>query len=182
MELPKIIIDIPKILHQSGIKPGDMVADLGTGREGRMAIPAAQIVGESGASYAIDVVKAILPAVQTKAKMRGANNVQTVWSDLEVYGATRAIRDNTLTIGYLVTTLFQSSKHEAMIKECHRMIRPGGKLVMVDWKPGVQTRVGPEEARRVHPEEVKSICEKMNMHQVDEFEAGPYHWGLIFVK
>lgn len=182
MELPKIIIDVPKILQRSEIKPGDAVADLGTGREGRMAIPAAQIVGESGASYAVDVVKAILPAVQAKARMRAVNNVQTVWSDLEVYGATRAIRDNTLTIGYVVTTLFQSSKRPEMLRECHRMVRPGGKLVVVDWKPGVKAPLGPEEARRVHPEEVKGICEKLGMHLVDEFEAGPYHWGLIFVK
>jgi ubiquinone/menaquinone biosynthesis C-methylase UbiE len=182
MELPKIIIDVPEILRRSDIKPGDVVADLGTGREGRMAIPAGQIIGDSGIAYAVDVVKAILPAVQAKARMRGVNNVQTIWSDLEVFGATRAIRDNTLTIGYVVTTLFQSSKREAMLRECHRMVRPGGKLVAVDWKPGAKAPLGPEEARRVHPEEIKAICEKLNMHLVDEFSAGPYHWGLIFVK
>ncbi len=182
MPLPTIIIDVSEILHRAQVKPGDVVADFGTGREGRLAIPAGQLVGSSGVVYAVDVVKVILPAVLTKAKMRGVNNLQTVWSNLEIYGATRTIRDNSVTVGFLVTTLFQSAKHADIITECHRMIQPGGRLVVVDWKPGMRAPLGPSEDRRVHPEEVKTICGKLAMQLADEFEAGPYHWGLIFIK
>lgn len=182
MELPSVIINVPEVLRRAKLKIGDTVADFGTGREGRLAIPAGHIIGNDGIAYAVDVVKAILPAVQTKAKMRGVNNVQTVWSDLEMYGATRAIRDNSLEVGFLVTTLFQSSKHADMIKECHRMIRPGGRLVVVDWKPGMQAPLGPPEQMRVHPEAVTAICQQLKMQLQESFEAGAYHWGLIFVK
>jgi len=182
MEPCKVIINVPEILRRAELKPGDVVADLGTGREGRLAIPAGKIVGENGVSYAVDVVKAILPTVQSKAKMHNVHNVQTVWSDLEVYGATKVIRDNTLAVGFLVTTLFQSRKHAEIIQECHRMIRPGGKLVIVDWKPGINSPLGPTEEMRVHPEEVKQICTQLSMQFHGEFEAGMYHWGLVFIK
>lgn len=182
MSLSTTIINVPELLRRAQVKSGDVVADFGTGREGRIAIPAGQSVGNSGVSYAIDVVKSILPAVQTKARMRGANNVQTVWSDLEIYAATRAIRDNSLDAGFLVTTLFQSSKRAEMITECHRMIRPGGRLVIVDWKPEVQTPIGPPQQMRVHPQEAQEICKKLNMQLTEEFDASPYHWGLIFIK
>lgn len=182
MEVSTVIINVAEVLRRARIKPGDAVADLGTGREGKIAIPAGQIVGENGVAYAVDVVKTILPAVQTKAKMRGVNNIQTVWSDLEMYGATRAIRDNSLDIGFLVTVLFQSTKHADIIKEAHRMVRPGGRLVVVDWKPGAQTPVGPPAHMRVHPEAIQEICKRFAMQLQDTFEAGPYHWGLIFVK
>lgn len=182
MEPCKVIIDVPEILRRAELKPGDVVADLGTGREGRLAIPAGKVVGDSGISYAVDVVKAILPTIQSKAKMHNVHNVKTIWSDLEVYGATKAIRDNTLTVGFVVTTLFQSTKHADMLYECHRMVRPGGKLIVVDWKPGMNSPLGPAEHLRVHPEEVKGICAKLSMQLHSEFEAGLYHWGLVFIK
>lgn len=177
-----VIIDAPGIIQRLGLRSGSKVADFGTGREGRMALAAGKVIGEHGVAYAVDVVKSILPAVANKATMHGINNVQTIWSDLEIYGATRAIPDNTLDVGFLVTTLFQSDKRPQMIAECHRMLKPGGKLVMVDWKPGSNMPLGPEEDRRVHIDEVKAYAQELSMQLSEEFEAGAYHWGLIFIK
>ena len=89
MQLTSPMIDIQTLLRHADLKMGDSVADFGTGREGKIALPAARVVGKEGTVYAVDIVKSILPAVQTKAKMHGINNVTTVWSDLEVYGATK---------------------------------------------------------------------------------------------
>lgn len=177
-----VIIDVPAILRRADVRPGHIIADLGTGREGRMALSAGKIIGQSGIAYAVDVVKPLLPAIESKATMMGINNVKTVWSDLEIYGATKAIIDNSLDVGFLVTTLFQSTKRAEIMSESYRMIRPGGKLVVVDWKPGGNAPLGPEEARRVHADEIKKIATDLGLKLIDEFEAGQYHWGLIFVK
>ncbi len=182
MQFNSTIIDVQAILRHAQLKMGDSVADFGTGREGKIALPAARLVGKEGTVYAVDIVKVILPAVQTKAKLHGLENVTTVWSDLEIYGATRTIRDNFLTAGFLVTVLFQSKKRQEMMQECHRTIRPGGRLVVVDWKPGVNSPLGPIDTMRVHPSEIKKIAEDLHMQLVEEFEAGPYHWGLVFLK
>ena len=182
MQQNSIIIDVQKILYHAQLKLGDSVADFGTGREAKLALPSAKAVGNNGKVYAVDVVKAILPSVQNKARMHGLNNVQVVWSDLEIYGATKAIRDNSLAAGFVVTVLFQSKQRAALLKECHRMVRPGGKLIVADWKPGIAAPLGPVEDMRVHPEEVKRIATDLNMHLADEFDAGPYHWALVFVK
>lgn len=177
-----VIIDVPAILKRADVRPGNTIADLGTGREGRMALSAGKIIGQSGVAYAVDVVKAILPAVESKALMLGINNVKTIWSDLEIYGATKAIIDNSLDVGFLVTTLFQSNKRAEIMNESYRMVRPGGKLVVVDWKPGSNAPLGPEESRRVHPAEIKQTASELGLKLIDEFDAGEYHWGLIFVK
>ncbi|MDP3971025.1 MAG: class I SAM-dependent methyltransferase [bacterium] len=177
-----IIIDAPGVIKKAGVKPGDIIADLGTGREGRMALSAGRIVGEHGIAYAVDVVKSILPTIATKAKVHGINNVQTVWSNLEIYGATRAITDNALDVAFLVTTLFQSKQRMKIMQETYRMMKPGARLAVVDWKPGVSAPFGPEEAVRVHPEEIKGYATELSMQLIEEFDAGQYHWGLIFVK
>lgn len=170
------------IINRVQLKPGEVVGDLGTGREGRMAIAAGKIIGDHGKVYAVDVVKAILPVVATKAKLVGVNTIQTVWSDLEVYGAARAIADQTLTVAFMITVLFQSQKRYDMLHEAARMLQPGGRLVVVDWKPGTHTPFGPSEDRRVHASEVEHYAEQLNLKLVEQFEAGPYHWGLIFMK
>lgn len=182
MQTNSVIIDVQKILYHAQLKLGDSVADFGTGREAKMALPAAKAVGNNGTVYAVDVVKAILPAVENKAKMHGINNLHTIWSDLEVYGATKAIRDNSLAAGFAVTVLFQSKQRAALLKECQRMVRPGGKLIVADWKPNVSAPLGPVEEMRVHPEEIKKTAADLGLHLVDEFDAGPYHWALVFVK
>ena len=182
MQLSSSLINIPAVLKHGAIKVGDTVADFGTGREGKIALPAAKLIGVNGQAYAVDVVKTILPTIQTKARMHGLNNVVPVWSDLERYGATKTIRDNTLAAGFVVTVLFQSKQHEALLKECQRMVRPGGRLEVADWKPGVNAPLGPVEDMRVHPEEIKQLAGKLGMQLAGEFEAGPYHWGLVFIK
>lgn len=176
------MFNVPAIIKRLDLKPGDLVADFGTGREGRMALSAAKYIGDEGIAYAVDIVKRILPAIQTKAATYGINNVKTIWSDLEIYGACKEISDNSLEVGFLVTTLFQTKKHADMIKECLRMIKPGGKLVMVDWKPDKEVPLGPANDSRVHPEDMKKIAADMGLRLQEEFEAGQCHWGLIFIK
>lgn len=182
MQLQSTIIDIQALLQHANLKLGDTVADFGTGREAKVALPAAGVVGKNGTVYAIDVMKSILPTIDTKAKMHGLNNVQTVWSDLEVYGATKAVRDNSLVAGFLVTVLFQSQHHKEMLQECARMIRPAGRLIVADWKPGVVSPVGPTNQMRVDPAVIKKIAAELGLQLTEEFSVGPYHWGLAFVK
>lgn len=177
-----IMFDVSNIIKKLNIKRGDVVADLGTGREGRMALAAAKYVGDEGLVYAVDIVKAILPSIQTKAAIYGLHNIKTVWSDLEVFGATKAISDNSLDVAFLVTILFQSKKHDDIIKETVRMLKPGGRLAIVDWKTGHEAPIGPAKHMRVNPKIIIDMVSQFGLKLVEEFDAGRLHWGLIFIK
>ncbi len=181
MPYKSIIIDAEKVIEKTHLGVGNYAADLGTGREARFALAAAKIVGQEGKVYAADIVKSILPAVKSKAAMYGLNNLETVWTDLEIHGAAKAIGDGTLDVAFLVTVLFQSEKHEAIIKEALRMLKSGGRLAIVDWKK-MDTPFGPAAEQRVDPEAIKRICAKLELEFVEEVEAGEYHFGLIFKK
>lgn len=175
------MLDVEKIISKIKLKEGQIVADLGVGRESKFVIPLAKTVGPEGRVYVADIVKSILPNVKNKTQMYGLNNVETVWTDLEIYGAAKAIISDTLDAGFLVTVLFQSTNEEAMIKESLRMVKKGGYLVIVDWKK-TETPFGPDLARRVDPEKIKKICAKLNLKLIEEMDAGEYHFGLIFRK
>lgn len=177
-----VMFNVPAMIKRLDLKPGYIVADLGTGREARMALAAGQVVGNDGIVYAVDIVRSILPTIQTKAAIHGINNIHTVWSDLEIYGAAKEISDNSVDAVCLVTVLFQSKKHQAILREAIRVLKPGGKMIIADWKLSNDCPLGPAPEMRVNPESVKQLAADLKLKLLEEFEAGRCHWGLLFVK
>ena len=181
MAYEPIIINIPDILRRSGLRPGQNVADLGSGREGRFALAAGKVVGDDGKVWAVDVIKDLLPGIANKATMLGINNIKTVWSDLEIYGATKDIPDNSLDVAILATMLYQSKNHKQILKETLRMLKDGGKLVIVDWIPK-ETPIGPPLEIRVDPQAIKSLTQEYNLLELDDFPTGKMHYCQIYQK
>lgn len=168
------------LLQKAGLAGGMQIADFGCGGAGHFVLPAAEIVGNGGIVYAVDIQKTILEGIESKGKMRGLKNIQTIWSNLEIYKATN-IKDNSLDVGLLINTLFQSRKHLAIIKECVRMIKPQGILMVVEWK-NIPVAFGPAADDRVNPDTVKTAANQINLPLFEEFDAGHYHYGLMFKK
>ncbi|PIP75226.1 hypothetical protein COW86_04980, partial [Candidatus Kuenenbacteria bacterium CG22_combo_CG10-13_8_21_14_all_39_9] len=84
----KKLLDIQDILeNRLGIVYGAKVADLGCGGNGFFTFKVARLVGKTGLVYAVDVLKMVLKNVENRAKMEGADNIKTVWSNLENFGA-----------------------------------------------------------------------------------------------
>jgi hypothetical protein len=61
------------------------------------------------------------------------------------------------------------------------MVKGGGKLIVVDWKPsGVS--FGPEPATRVSAEEAKKLAATAGLILEKEFSPGKYHYGFVYRK
>lgn len=175
------VIDPKALLAKAGVGPGMVVADFGVGRNLAFMLTASQMVTSTGTVYALDVMKEILRLAEEKAQATGVQNVVTVWTDLELYGAAKRVIDGSVDVGLLINTIFQSQAKPDMLRECLRMIKAGGKLLVVDWKP-VQTAIGPDIDHRVSPNEMKQLAANAKLTVVEEFEAGEYHWGILFKK
>jgi ubiquinone/menaquinone biosynthesis C-methylase UbiE len=174
------LIDANLITIKADLTEGMKVADLGCGTTGHFVFPTARIVGKSGIVYAVDILKTALENVKKMVKQENAENVKTVWSDLEVYGAT-GIEPNSLDLVMLNNTLYLSSKRKNIISEAIRLLKKGGRLMIVEWKL-VALPFGPSIENRVREDLIKNTAQKMGLELKEEFEAGPYHYGLIFEK
>ncbi len=174
------LLDPQKLIQKADIQPMMNVADLGCGGSGIFTLQAAKKVGDKGVVYAVDILKSVLASVVSKARMQGINNVKTVWSNLEILGATK-IPNGSLDRAMFINTLFQSKKHKEMLHEAKRMIKREGMLLVVDWKPR-GAPFGPLEKDRVAPERIKAIAKDLEFQLLESFEAGPYHYGFIFTK
>ena len=174
------LLDPYYILEEIGLGAGMRIADFGCGAAGHFVIPAGKIIGKNGVSYAVDLLKPVLSAVKSRAKFEGIDNVEAVWSNLEIYGATK-IKEGSLDFVLLANTLFQIKKNEEMFKEAIRLVKNNGKIAVVEWKL-IVSPLGPPAEKRLSKDFVRGLAKKYGLEEVKEFKAGPYHYGLVFEK
>jgi ubiquinone/menaquinone biosynthesis C-methylase UbiE len=174
------LINADFILAQGGIRQGMKVADLGCGTTGHFVFPAAELVGKDGKVYAVDIQKGVLAAIESRQRLENLNNIEIVWSDIEMPGATK-IPEASLDMVLLINNLFVAKEKDKLVKEIMRLMAPSGKVVVVDWKT-TQAPFGPPVQDRVSAEEAKKIFTAHALVLDKEFEAGKYHYGLVFNK
>lgn len=162
---------------QMGLFDGMKVGDLGSGT-GRYALAAASVVGPTGQVYAMDVQEDVLKHVRDAAHARGLRNVETVWGDLERPGGTR-LRENILDALILANVLFQLESKVEAVEEAKRILRPGGKLLIVDWT-GSHGGMGPAESLVVPERDAEELFIGAGFHKMKSFAGGPHHYSILF--
>lgn len=160
-----------------GLRPGMKVADLGAGA-GHYAIPAAHAVGSEGRVYAIDVQEAMAEHMKDAAHRAGLSNLEAIWGDFEQPGGTK-LRDQAIDAAILSNVLFQIERHEHMLVELKRILRPGAKFIVIDWA-GSYGGLGPREEHVVTEHRAEELFISHGFHKVQGFRAGAHHYGLIF--
>lgn len=174
------LLDPGFILKKAKIQEGDNVADLGCGSAGHFVFPAANLVGDKGKIYAVDIMKSVLTNLKKRIEQEGYNNIQTIWSDLEIFKATD-IESESLDSGLLINTLYQSRQRADLLREGIRMIKKQCYLLVVEWK-NVATPVGPPSDAKIKKESLKQGAQKLGLTIDEEFDAGDYHYGILFIK
>lgn len=161
------------------LKPGMTAADFGCGA-GFYTIPLAKAVRPDGKVYAFDIRKEMLEIIRSKARLENLLNIEAVWADLEISGSTR-LRDETADAVIVSNILFQIGDKQALIKEVVRVLKKGGRLMIVEWDENAGIG-GPSPDQRVRREEAKQLFEGEKLIFAKEFNAGDQHYGLLFKK
>lgn len=174
------LIDPYKIFDKILLSQGMRVADLGCGRTGHFVFPAAQVVGDKGIVYAVDVIKNVLESIKSMARGEGCENIHTVWSDIELFGKT-PIADNSLDACFFVNVLFQIKNRPNAMKEAVRLLKKQGYLVIVDWAKKLGL-LGPSADLMLDPDKIVALATQNNLQLIDKFSLGDYHYTLILQK
>jgi len=174
------LIDADLIYKKAEIKEGMSVADLGCGSLAYFSFPMLKMVGERGKVYAVDILKVILETIDRKIRLENISNMETIWTNLEIFKATK-IASGSLDFSLLINTLHLSQKRADILRETIRMMKKNSRLMIVDWKE-TKLPFGPPPSDRVNVENLKKAGEKLGLRFDDDFSAGAYHFGLIFTK
>lgn len=163
-----------EVLKKLKLKEDIIAVDFGCG-SGGWVIPLAEKL-EDGKIYAIDILEEPLSALRAKAKLAKISNIQTILADVE---KKTEIFEESCDLVLITNLLFQSDDKKKVLEEAKRVLKKGGRILVVDWQETAP--LGPEEGR-VSPEEVKETALDLNLRIEKEFDAGPYHFGLVFTK
>ena len=71
-----------RVIQKLGLKPGDIVADIGSGA-GTFSIPMAKAIAPNGILYAVDIDQKMLDYVADRAKKEGVTNLRTVLGEYD---------------------------------------------------------------------------------------------------
>ena len=152
-------------------------ADVGAGL-GYFTFPMAVQVRSQGHVVAVDPSPAAREELQRRLESAAVHNV--------------VVRDGTASatgIGdhSMDRVLWHALFHEIpdlveAVGEMHRILRPHGLFVVVDWRPGA-TEIGPGDHERWKRQAaVELVVNSGGFRMMEEFEPGPVTWGVVFER
>lgn len=167
-----------KNLKAFGLRENNIVADLGAGM-GYYSVSAGSMV-PLGKVYAVEVVKDFLDTIKNKIKEARLNNVEIVWGNIEKRGGTH-LGDGIVDAVIASNVLFQLEDKDNFIEEIKRILKPGGRVLLIDWStdsdvPAVVLK------NAVPKNKARDMFEQKSFIWVNDIDAGTHHYGMIFVR
>jgi ubiquinone/menaquinone biosynthesis C-methylase UbiE len=174
------LLNVDLLIDKIVISNNDKIADLGCGSFGYFVFPLAKKIGKHGKVYAVDIIKNNLESIKNMARTDNLTQIETIWSNLEVYNGTK-IPSESLDAVLLVGLLHQSDKHLDILKESVRMLKTGGRLLIVEWNED-DFVFGNRDVKRISQNKIKEDLAQFSLTMQEEFVAGEYHYGLLLIK
>jgi arsenite methyltransferase len=164
-----------EVITALSIKSGEAIADIGAG-SGYFAFRFARHVGDNGRVYAVDISPDMILHMNRYISEAKLNNVITVLS----------AEDNPLlpAVGidrfFICNTWHHIQKQENYIGLMKKMLKPGGQVVILDYKKE-ELPVGPPPEMKIGRGEVVQQFESNGFKLTGEHTFLPYQYFLIFV-
>ena len=173
-------LDPERLLFAAGLSAGQTMVDLGAG-SGFYSLAAAKIVGEQGVVYSADVMESALDHVMAEARLKSLRNIKTVLANLEEAGCCRTISAGSADMVLLANIVHQVKNSANLFTEAYRLLKTGGKLVIIEWNDQ-RGPLGPAFEDRINVAHVNKLAQKSTFKPLGNLNTDPYHYGLIFIK
>lgn len=125
-KLRDLFVPRQRILEEAGLVLGDHVLDYGCGPGGYIA-DTADIVGELGKVYALDIHPLAIARVKDLANRRGLANVETIQSDCRT-----GLPDESVDVVLMYDVFHALDNPQAVLAEMHRILKTDGVLSFSD--------------------------------------------------
>jgi len=166
-----------RVVEALGLTPGEAVADLGAG-SGYFTVRLARAVGPTGKVYAVDVEQAMLDYLTRRAKQEQLANIQPVLAGAHDPRLPPASVD----VIFICDTLHHISDRATYYPLLLRALKPGGRLVNVDFKKNREITLGPPFAMRIAQEDCAKEIEVGGFKLIQEFDFLKNQYFLVFQR
>ena len=172
-------LKIDEVLAVLKLKPGDNVADIGSGT-GAFSLPFAKAVAPSGKVYAVDIDPGLLDYIAQKAKKENVANIQTVKGEF----SDPKLPNHDVDLGFFHDVLHHIQNRQAYLKALGTYIKPTGRIALIE-----MNRDDPKTPHRNSPEmllskdEVKNWMAAAGFYPGEEYDVyGNPKWFIVYIR
>lgn len=161
-----------EILSAAKIEPQWIAGDLGCGSGYFTTILAKQVKKV----YAIDVQREMLDYLEDKIKRLKISNIELLLSEADEI----PLENQSVDLLISVNTLHEFDDRDKMIREITRVIKPHGKVLIVDFEKK-ETGFGPPVSIRISKVQAVKLLSMPGLILVGQKDL-EYHYLLVFTK
>ena len=147
---------------------------------GRYALTAAEIMGNDGIVYAIDLWPQGIAALQQEAVKK---NIGNIWVSVGDVSQRLPLRDNSIDVCLMATVLHdlvETGKEKPALKEIARVLRPVGELFVIEFKK-IEGPPGPPIGIRLSGEQVEDIVTPFGFQAIGSSSVGDFNYLQGFI-
>ena len=127
-----MLTDPLKNALEFGFLPGQVVADFGAG-SGHYSLALSKLLGPEGRVYAVDIREEPLIRLKKLVEEAGRENLEVLVGDIDEEKGSM-LRDSCVDGVVIANLLFQLEKPEGAVRETKRVLKPGGRVCVVEHK------------------------------------------------
>ncbi|MFO7839372.1 MAG: class I SAM-dependent methyltransferase [Desulfosalsimonadaceae bacterium] len=128
----------------------------------------------SGTVYACDTADELIGWMRENLSPACRERVVPVKSE----EARIPLSDGLADLAYMINLHHELERPQELLFEVSRLVKPGGRVLIVDWKPE-ETPEGPPLSIRVSPATVAEQLEKAGFAAPDRADILPWHYVLL---
>jgi ubiquinone/menaquinone biosynthesis C-methylase UbiE len=166
---------LEEIIRRFALAPGMVVADVGAG-SGFFTLPIAHAILPGGIVWAVDLEPEMLQFLGHKLETLPApHNVELLQGDATHTGLHSHTCDRVM-----FANLWHEVHHrEAALREARRLLKPDGRIGILDWRPGVGGPPGPPQEERVPMEQVVTELKRNGWRVRSSTLLEPYSYFVV---
>jgi ubiquinone/menaquinone biosynthesis C-methylase UbiE len=165
-----------EIVRAAQIPAGSRVAEIGCGT-GWFTFELEKATRPRGMVFALDMQPAMLQIL--RAKRDSWERILTLPCGENEF----ELDDGEVDLVFHANTLHECAEPEKHLLEINRVLKPGGRLVVIEWLwADEESQPGPPNTERIEPDVAKQLLQNAGFKVQSTSDVGPYHYLIQATK
>lgn len=168
-------LPVDAVLEDLDIREGIVVADIGAGM-GYFAIPIARAIGPTGKVLAVDLQQEMLDLLRQKlAATPEITNIELFRGSAEA----TSLPDGCSDLVLMANLWHELDNHPDVLAEAQRILKPEGRLAVLDWRADLEPPPGPAPQHRISAAQLYIQLEDAGWAVDLTDDIGSYHHLMV---
>lgn len=174
------LLDPEKVFAELRLQPDTVFLDVACGA-GNYSLAAAEFIGPEGAIHAVDLWKEGIAAMRERIDQLALTQIHAEVGDVS---RRLPMEDESVDVVLMATVLHDlvaDGTAEGTLREIGRVLRPKGRLVIIEFDK-IESEPGPPAAIRLSPGEVEEIVSPYGFYEEHIKAVGPTTYLISFSR